>query len=363
MQIFAGHVEITYYTLLLMALYAAWRLAYAVFRKPYTVNRERNVEHTEHGTRNTEHGTRNTAHGLRDTFLKPIIWLSGMVLIGLLLGAVQLVPLFEVGQMNFREGSASFEEVRGWAFPARRILTLALPNFFGNPAYHSYQDVFTGEQVAYTADYFGNPRTHNEWDFKNYVEGAIYLGILPLLLAIFGFRISDFGFRSGERRSQTFFFVVITFFSLAFIFGTPLYAILYYGLPFINQLHTPFRWIFPLTLCVAALAGFGADYLALTRERKIEDQRWASSSQSSTFNLQSLFFLRTRPSLITFLAAVAFWGGLLLLGGLWASKLFYARIEPFVERAFLSLALATNGFDSTPERFIALNIASFSSWG
>jgi hypothetical protein len=320
-----------------MALYAAWRLASGVFRKPYSVNRERNAEHTRNTeTRNTEHGTRNTAHGLRDTLLKPIIWLSGMVLIGLLLGAVQLVPLFEVGQMNFREGSASFAEVRGWAFPARRILTLALPNFFGNPAYHSYQDVFTGEPVAYTADYFGNPRTHNEWDFKNYVEGAIYLGILPLLLAILGFRISDFGFRSWERRSQTVFFVVITFFSLAFIFGTPLYAILYYGLPFINQLHTPFRWIFPLTLCVAALAGFGADYLAGGGWRVV-------GGRSVT----------RYPLLATVLAALAFWGGLLLLGGLWASKWLYPQIEPVVERIFLRHGAGNQWLRQRP-RFLQL---------
>ncbi|MCA9876054.1 MAG: hypothetical protein KC441_20415, partial [Anaerolineales bacterium] len=98
LQIFAGHVEITYYTLLLMALYAVWRVGgtavklFAVSRKPLAVGR-------------------------------PLAWLAGMVLIGLLLGAAQLVPLVEVGQRNFREGSASFEEVLGWAFPARRILT------------------------------------------------------------------------------------------------------------------------------------------------------------------------------------------------------------------------------------------------
>ncbi len=307
MQIFAGHVEITYYTLLLMGLYAAWRVGgTAVSHRPITW----------------------------PIVAKPAAWLAGMVFIGLLLGAVQLVPLFEVGQRNFREGSASFEEVLSWAFPARRLLTLAVPNFFGNPAYHSYQDVFSGEQVAYTADFEGNPRTHNEWGFKNYVEGAIYLGILPLLLAVLGLRIADCGLWIAGRRSQTILFAVISFFSLAFIFGTPLYALLYYGLPFINQLHTPFRWIFPLTLSVAVLAGFGADYLA------------GSKPQSPVSNPQSLIFLRARPSLITILAALAFWSGLALLGGLWLSRLFYPQIEPFVERIFLGMALAPNAFDS-----------------
>ena len=50
--------------------------------------------------------------------------------------------------------------------------------------------------------------------------------------------------------------VLLTFFSLGCIFGTPLYALVY-ALPFFKQSHSPFRWVFPLTLCVAVLAGFG----------------------------------------------------------------------------------------------------------
>ena len=51
----------------------------------------------------------------------------------------------------------------------------------------------------------------------------------------------------------------LAFVSLAFAFGTIAYGLLYYGLPGINQLHSPFRWVFPLTLCLAALAGFGVE--------------------------------------------------------------------------------------------------------
>ncbi|MCZ7670068.1 MAG: hypothetical protein M5U34_24280 [Chloroflexi bacterium] len=164
-QIFAGHIEITYYTLLIMAIYALMRLAVGVWRK------RQDMRHAPYAI-----------HFL----LRPFFYLSGMVLIGLLLGSVQLIPLFEVGQSNFREGSATFAEVQSWAFKPRRLLTLALPNFYGNPATHSYQNVLTGEQIPFTADRYGNPRTNNEWGFKNYVEGAIYLGILPLFLAILG---------------------------------------------------------------------------------------------------------------------------------------------------------------------------------
>lgn len=342
-QVFAGHIEITYYTLLIMALYAAVRLVYGA------------VHNRAH--------LRSTPHASRLVF-KPFLWLSGMVFVGLLLGAVQLIPLFEVGQTNFREGSASFKEVQSWAFPPRRLLTLALPNFFGNPATHSYQDVFSGEQVAFTTDRYGNPRAHNEWGFKNYVEGAMYLGILPLFLAILGVwgAVKAKGKRqkaesnitqpcpepcrrNASRSFHTWFFVGLSFFSLAFIFGTPLYALLYYGLPFINQLHTPFRWVFPLTLCVAALAGFGADYLAKTR---LETRDWRPGRRNIVVSsLQSLFFLRSQPSFITGLAGLAFWGGLALLAGLFVSRWLYPQLEPGIERVFLGMALADTAFDST----------------
>ncbi|MBE2220070.1 MAG: oligosaccharide flippase family protein, partial [Anaerolineae bacterium] len=342
-QIFAGHIEITYYTLLIMAIYAVVRIAYCVLRQRKKL--------------------RNIQYAIK-FILRPFFYLSGMVLIGLLLGSVQLIPLFEVGQSNFREGSASFEEVQSWAFPPRRLLTLALPNFYGNPATHSYQNVLTGEQVPFTADRYGNPRTNNEWGFKNYVEGAIYLGILPLFLAVLGIwgTVKAKGKRQKTelrptpyalRSFHTWFFVGLSFFSVAFIFGTPLYGLLYYGLPFINQLHTPFRWIFPLTICVAALAGFGTDYLA---EERLKIKDWRSNvSQSSSFNpstslgrgLQSLVFLRTKPSFITGLASLAFWGGLALLVGLFVSRALYPQIEPVVERLFLGMALADTAFDST----------------
>ena len=319
LQILAGHIEFTYYTLLIMALYAAWRLAWVV------------GSHWR------------TAVAPARLVLRPALWLMGMVLIGLLLGGVQLIPFYEVGQVNFREGAASFEEVRGWAFPSRRILTLALPNFFGNPAHHSYVDAFTRETVPFDLNSYGepNPRgfTTSDWGLKNYVEGGIYLAILPLFLALIGLVGAWKGRgiqRGGEpaaegaasrqpvsRWSQALFFAGLAFFALAFVFGTPLYAILYYGLPFINQLHTPFRWVWPLALCVAVLAGFGVDFL-LQQAGARRGSRWAK-----------------------WLGLAAFAAGGLVLGGLALSWAGYGRFEPAIERLFLGLALAPEAFAST----------------
>ena len=294
MQLLAGHVEITYYTLLVMGLFAAWRLAGG--------------------------GRREKAEGRRSRWMILLgtgSWLLGIVGLGLMLGAVQLVPLFEVGQVNFREGSATLAEVRSWGFPLRRVMTLALPNFFGNPTHQGYVDALTGAYVSL-------PGT-SEWGIKNYVEGGIYFGILPLLLLLLGIW---HGLRQKWLRHHTLFWVGLSGFSLAFIFGTPLYAILYYGLPFINQLHTPFRWVFPLSLCVAVLAGQGVEYLLSVNGEP------SKRDLSGFRNLTGLGWL----------AGSAFVGGLLILVALFASRMALGQIEPLVDRVFRSLALADLAF-------------------
>lgn len=328
-QILAGHIEITYYTLLVMAAYAGWRLLTRVGRHA---------------------GDEATSVPWRLAMLKTSGWFLALVLMGIMLGAIQFIPFYEVGRANFREGAASLDEVRGWAFPERRVLTLALPNFFGNPTHHSYVDIFSGERTPFTLNAYGNPNPRgagtSDWGLKNYVEGGIYLGILPLLLVPLG--LLSWRSRSSGPRSAITFFSVLALLSLAFIFGTPLYALLYYGLPGINQLHSPFRWVFPLSLAVAALAGYGMDYVAATREnaaRAPQERRWASDATPPRW-LQPIV-LWARPSAVTLLAGIAFWGGLAVTLGLFASRVFYAQLEPLIASIFMGLALAPEAFPST----------------
>ncbi len=293
-QVLAGHVEYTIYTLLVMGLYALWRLIAA-------------ARHRLDKTATLQTGA----------------WLAAMVTLGLMFSAIQLLPLYELGRVNFREGGATLAEVRSFAFPARRALTFVMPNFFGNPAHQAVTDVFTGETIPITQGFTGQPRSTTEWGIKNYVEGGVYLGILPLLLAVLGVMEGLKSKRNG-RRSLTWFYLLLSFFSLAFIFGTPLYAILYYGLPFVNQLHTPFRWVFPLSLAVAVLAGFGADYVS---SKRLESREWRSP--------------------VFLLSALSILGGILFLVGLLGARLAYGRIQPIVERVFLGMALAADTFPDT----------------
>ena len=238
MVILAGHVEILAYTLIVAALFCVWRLSSVIgFRNlrldgPYLASR--------------------------------LAWLVVMGVAGLCIGAIQLVPLLELVTRNFRQGSASLEEVMGYAFPLRYVVQWLGPDFFGNPAHHSYFDLFT-----FSAQPVATASRNTAWGIKNYVEGAAYVGIVTLIFA--GAAVADAARSLLDRRAQlarhrgqapVWFFVALGVLSLLFIFGTPAYAILFFGVPGFSQLHSPFRWIFPLTLCLAALAGVGLDALA-----------------------------------------------------------------------------------------------------
>ncbi|MBU0703090.1 MAG: flippase, partial [Chloroflexi bacterium] len=281
---------------------------------------------------------------------RALMWLALMVALGLALGAVQFVPLYEVVDGSFRSGeaAASLQQVLGWAYPWRRLITFGIPNFFGNPAHHGYFDLFTSRWTPALVSPDGQ---YIDWGIKNYVEGGAYLGLLPLFLAAiavlrwlaphiarFTFHVSRSPSLSDGARRAIPFFALLSLFSLGCIFGTPLYALVY-ALPGLDQSHSPFRWVFPLTLSVAVLAGFGVEAVIESRNRHLKSPIPNSQSLISNFLL-----LNTFPSLVTIFASLAFWGGVVTLAGLALSRLFFAQIEPVVARLFLSLAKAPEAF-------------------
>ena len=115
--------------------------------------------------------------------LRLAIWLALMAVLGLALGAAQLIPLYELVSQSFREGAASLQQVRDWAWPSRQIITFLLPDFFGNPTAHSYFDIWQRAWVPVTQNALGEPLNTIDWGVKNYVEGGNYLGLLTWLLA------------------------------------------------------------------------------------------------------------------------------------------------------------------------------------
>ncbi len=355
MNIFAGHVEITYYTLIVIAYYAAARLIMLWWLSRRDWRR----------------------------LVRPAASLIGMVALGMGLGAAQFIPLFELGSRSFRQNAADFATVQSYAFPKRHVLKFLMPNVFGSPAQHEYRDVFSGEPVKVD---WQRPRnddsgafdrvTSTDFGIKNYVEGGAYMGLFVLVLAGIGvlsaWKTSPYltpaqqkrlSFPSpvsageGETsppaplstrregqgaglapqassaptqtrikataRGEILIFALLALVSLTFAFGLPTYALIYYVFPSTDQLHTPFRWVWPLTFCVAVLAAFGADALSRMKHGDSLDRavRWIAYG------------------LVAFGAAV--------VGGLLISRAAYGSFEPLVKRIFDGLAKADQAFPTT----------------
>jgi len=286
-QFLAGHAEMSYYVVLVTAFYAAYRLGVEWWKERAT---------------------------------RPILLLAllllGMVALGVALGAVQLIPFLELARVNFRQGSTSYQDIIGWAYPLRQVITFLIPDFFGNPSHHSYFDIVARQTTPVTQNFAGQPVSTIFWGIKNYVEAGSYVGLLPILLALVAL------LRRRDRYVWLFTFLAII--SLLLAFGTPLYALLYYFLPGYNQLHTPFRWVFPYTASMAILAGLGAASLGK------EHQKDAGTRRS---------FFTPRP-----IGWIAFWAGALGLALLLLTSLQPSPFIPLADRFLLSSDLAQGAF-------------------
>lgn len=142
---------------------------------------------------------------------------------GLLLVMPQILPSIELYFKSFRN---SFSQTGG--IPMEYLPTLLAPDFFGNPV------------------------TRNNW-FGNYAEWNAYIGVLPLMLAIYSL------LRIKKPRILFFFILGLSSFILAI--SNPISA-------FIQNLHIPVlstasinRIIVLFSFSFAVLAGLGLDQL------------------------------------------------------------------------------------------------------
>ena len=374
-QMLAGHPEITYYTALVMGVYALSRLGYELSRQ--------------------RHSAARWVRGLRSG-----LWLALMAGMGASIGAAQLVPLYELVSVNFRQGSESYETIIGWAFKPRRLIAFFVPNFFGNPSHHTWFDILRWRWVPVGDNILGEPTQPAHtiyWGIKNAVEGGSYVGIMPHLLAVVAV-LGGLGLVPAagaedkarasplRRRFYVWFFLLLALFSLSLVFGLPTYRIVF-SLPGINQLHSPFRWLFPYTLSMALLAGFGATYLSSLVQNA--EAKHASATLPEDTSVPCHCEERsdkaipnahpgTEPSslhadgdcadvpsvagkaparndraggrladrIIALIAVLASLGGLAGIAGLLAALPFAGRLAPLAERAVHSLAKAETAFAS-----------------
>ncbi len=241
-----GHLQIAFYVLLAAALFAA----YLAFRR------------------------------------RAVGWLALFALaVGLafLLSGPQLLPTVELSRRSHRAGTPTtqgYAAYTAYAVPASGVASLFLPDYFGNPSRGNY----TG--------------TSRSGTLFNYAEGALYVGILTLLLAGYavavafrrselqaiGRRQTEDGGRTESRSelpateltapfpapspvlrppsSYVHFLASLAVLALLMALGTVVDALLYFGVPGFGSSGSPGRVLVLWTFALAALAGLGLDALS-----------------------------------------------------------------------------------------------------
>jgi hypothetical protein len=162
--------------------------------------------------------------------LLPLAWVGVMLLVGLALAAVQLVPMAQLALRSTRQSTPTYEFAARFSWPPGYLLTLLVPNFFGEPAQTGY------------------------WGDGIYDEFIFYVGVLPLLLALLGLRL---------RYRLTPFLSVLGLGALLLAFGKygSLHRLVYRFVPLFRVARAPARAGFLFTLTVAALAGMAVTAL------------------------------------------------------------------------------------------------------
>ncbi len=197
-------------------------------------------------------GERRTPNRLRIAELaKVLLRLGSGLALGVALAAIQLVPTAEYLAQSQRAAEIDFEYAMTYSFWPWRFLTLLAPDLFGSPV---------------SGDY---------WGYANYWEDALYIGLLPLLLALsalVGWLVRRPAYRRGREiaaeeaviqspRLEAIPFLLVLLvvsFILALGNNTPLFPWLYRHVPTFDMFQAPTRFSIWASFALALLAGFGA---------------------------------------------------------------------------------------------------------
>lgn len=215
-QLLAGHAQTTWYTMLLTG---AWGVFYALSR-------------------------RFDAEPFR-LAIRAAVGYGAAVLLAVLTAAVQLLPTAEYLAQSQRSAAVAYDYALTYSFWPWRLLSFLAPTIFGSPV---------------SGDY---------WGYGNYWEDAVYIGLVPLLLAlavVIGvIRRRNRAAAGGDSsRALIIFLAVVILIAFLFALGsnTPVYPWLYRNFPTFDMFQAPTRWTLAAEFALALLAGYGAQMWA-----------------------------------------------------------------------------------------------------
>jgi len=222
LQLLTGHAQTTWYTYLLLAAWVLWR----AFSQPITQS------------------------SITKLITNSLILLLSFLL-AILLASIQLLPAFELLQQSPRAEAAEYEFVMTYSFSPWRLLTFLAPDFLGNPA---------------RGQFYG---------YGNYIEDAVYVGIIPLLFAlvagskIFRRQLPNHSITQSSISPILLFLILPITLILALGRNTPIFPWLYANVPTFDMFQAPTRMMVWFVFALALLAGQGVEQWATPQGRAL----------------------------------------------------------------------------------------------
>lgn len=201
LQILGQHPQYVFYTLIAMALYTIWKVIPQV---------------------------------VADRKLRRISTLAGLAVLTALfaffVSAHHLLPFLEFTRLSNRGGGTGYEYASSLSMHPAQIITAVFPSFMGSP------------------------KQQNSVFGALYWDSAMYIGLIPFVLAIIAFF-----WVKGPRAS---YFKVLAVLSLLLALGdhTPFYKFIYH-IPGFSMVRAPAKVLFLYSFAAAALAAYGAELL------------------------------------------------------------------------------------------------------
>lgn len=156
---------------------------------------------------------------------RKIFLFSVLVITCIVITSIQWIPLMQLIALSARDIDHVSYLTPGWFVPWQHLVQFIAPDFFGNPT------------------------TLNYWGTWNYGELTGYIGLAPLLFALFALLF--------VRAKKVYFFGAILLVSLLFVLPTPLATLPFvFNIPFLSTAQ-PTRLIFAIDFALSILAAIG----------------------------------------------------------------------------------------------------------
>ena len=215
-MLLAGHAQWSAYQLIFGAVWWIWRCFTDRARRMVIINQ--------------------SVHLVRDMAL------------GIGLASVQLIPTAELLVNSQRASSVDYELAMTYSFWPWRLLTLFLPNLFGNPGVGNY------------------------WGYGAYWEDAFYFGVLPAILLLLSLRsIFQHWEKNVEIKQLALFLWGCAVVSIILAMGknTPIFPFLYRHIPGFDMFQAPARLMLLAIFPFALLVGLGSNYWIKPEGRRL----------------------------------------------------------------------------------------------